>query len=222
MAHANIVNNELVDDDRIPMRDLPFAARTASKFCEQIGQLAAARNQIPAGWQSIFDHALRSLRAVDCPKRDGIELSEIAFGRGSLNIEVYYAPVDKVVRGILNCLSKRTCCTCEVCGRGYGAVCRHSRYRTLCASCYVQTDLANELQRWLSDGGANSAYRNRPLIEVDSLPINIRLLIPEGRVRRLRLVSDDREITYVTPDTVTAHLKTLAAMKRCLDQSQGS
>lgn len=222
MGHANIVNNQLVDDDRIPMRDLPFADRTASKFRDQIGQLAAARDQIPVGWRGIFDHALRSLRAVDCLKRDGIELSEIAFGAGSLHIEVYYAPVDQVVRGILNCLSKRSSCTCEVCGRGYGAVYRNSSRRTLCASCHVQTDLATELHRWFSESGASQAYRRRPLIEFDSLPTNIRLLIPKGRVRCLRLVSDDREIAYVTPDIVIAQLKSMAVMKRCLDELQGS
>ena len=221
MAHANIVNNEFVDDDRIAMRDLPFADRTASKFCDQIHQLAAAREHVPAGWQGIFDHALRSLKAVDCPKRDGIELSEMAFGCGDLHIEVYYAPVDKVVRGILNCLCKRSSCTCEVCGRGYGAVYRNSSRRTLCAGCHVKTDLAAELNRWFSESGVNRAYRKRPLIEFDSLPINIRLLIPEGRVRSLHLVSDD-QIAYVTPDTVTAHLKTLGVMKRFLDQSHGS
>ena len=47
MAHANILNNEMVDDERIPMRDLPFAARIASKFSDQIKQLSAARHQIP-------------------------------------------------------------------------------------------------------------------------------------------------------------------------------
>ena len=222
MSHANFVGNEFVDDERIPMRDLPFADRIASKFGDQIGQLAAARDQIPVGWQGIFEHALRSLRAVDCPKRNGIEISEIAFGCGSLHIEVYYAPVDKVVRGILNCLCKRSCNTCEVCGRGYGAVYRKSSRKTLCASCHVQTDLVTELDRWFSQSGQNQAYRKRPLIELDSLPINIRLLIPAGRVRCLRLVSDDREIAYVTPDTVIAQLKTLSVMKRYLGQAQGS
>ena len=218
MAHANIIGNEILDDDRIPMQDLPFSDRTASKFRDQIRQLAAARDQIPAGWHGIFDHAISSLKAVDCPKRDGIELSEIAFGCGSLHIEVYYAPVEKVVRGILNCLCKRSSNTCELCGRGYSAVYRDSSRRTLCASCHVKNDLATELHRWLGENSANRSYRKRPLIEFDSLPINIQLLIPEGQIRCLRLISDDREITYVTPDAVTAQLKTLAVMKRCLEQ----
>ena len=139
-----------------------------------------------------------------------------------MHVEVYYAPTDKVVRGILNCLSKRSSCTCEVCGRGYGAVYRSSGRRTLCTSCHVKSDLVTELQRWSSESGASQAYRRRPLIEFDSLPTNIRLLIPKGRVRCLRLVSDDREIAYVTPDTVIAQLKSMAVMKQCLDKLQGS
>ena len=219
MAHANIVNNEMVDDDCIPMRDLPFADRVASKFTDQINQLAAARDQIPVGWQGIFDHALRSLQAVDCPKRNGIELSEIAFGIGSLHIEVYYAPTDKVVRGILNALTKRSSCTCEVCGRRYGTVYRNSSRRTLCTSCHVQADLAAELNRWFGEGGANRAYQRRPLIEFESLPLNIRLVIPEGRIRSMPLLSDDRGIAYVTPDTVLAQRKALSVMRSCLEQA---
>lgn len=122
MAHANIVDNEFVDDDRIPMRDLAFADRMASKFSDQIAQLASARAQIPVGWHRIFDHAVRSLRAVDCPKRNGIEISEIAYGQGAMHVEVYYAPTDQAVRGILNCLCKRSGSTCQDCGRSYGAV----------------------------------------------------------------------------------------------------
>lgn len=219
MAHANIVDNEMVDDDRIPLMDLPFAERMASRFCDQIAQLAAERDHVPSGWHSIFDHALRSLRAVDCPKRNGIEISDIAFGQGAIHVGVYYAPTDKVVRGILNCLTKRSSNTCQDCGRSYGAVYRQKTGQTLCASCHVQTDLATELHRWLSDSGAGRAYRKRPLIEFESLPVNIRLLIPEGRVRCLRLISDDRQIAYVTPDTVIAQLKSLGVMKRCLDQA---
>ena len=222
MAHANVVDNQLVDDDRIPMKNMPFAERTASKFCDQIAQLAAERDTVPPGWRDIFDHAIRSLRAVDCPKRNGIEISEIAFGQGTVHVEVYYAPVDKVVRGILNCLSKRSSCTCELCGRGYGAIYRRSSHRTLCADCHVRVDLDAELNRWFSESGVNRTYRKRPLIEFDSLPVNIRLLIPEGRVRSLRLVSADEEIAYVTPDTVIAHSKTLSVMKRFLEQSDRS
>ena len=222
MAHANIINNDFVDDNRIPMKDLPFTERTASKFCDQIAQLAAQQDNIPPGWLAIFGHAIRSLKAVDCPKRNGIEISEIAFGQGTIHVEIYYAPVDKVVRGILSCLSKRSSCTCEVCGRGYGAVYRKSSQRTLCAGCHVQNDLATELHRWISETKSSQAYRKRPLIEFDSLPLNIRLLIPEGRVRSLRLVSADREIAYVTPDTVMAQLKTMVLMRKYMDAIQGS
>ena len=202
------------------MQDLPFAARTASKFCNQIRQLASARDQVPTGWHGIFDQALRSLKAVDCTKRDGIEISEIAFGCGSLHLEVYYAPVDKVVRGILNCLCKRSRSTCQECGRGYGAVYRNSSRSTLCARCHVHTDLSSELHGWFGENSANRAYRKRPIIEFDSLPTNIKLLIPKGQIKCLRLVAGDKEITYATTDDVMAHRKTLAVMKRFMDQSQ--
>ena len=222
MPHANIIDNQLVDDDRIPLRDLPFADRMASKFRDQIEQLAAARIQIPPGWHGIFDHALKSLRAVDCPKRNGVEISEIAYGTGSMHIEVYFAPTDKVVRGILNCLTKRSSATCEVCGRVHGSVYRTTSRRTLCAGCHVRVDLVAELDRWLTENGPSRVYRKRPLIEFDSLPLNIRLLIPSGRVRCLRLISDDREIAYVTPETILDQMKAMVLMKRYLDQASGA
>jgi hypothetical protein len=86
MAHANIVNNQMVEDAGNPVTNLPFADRVDSKFCDQIQQFELQRNNIPTGWRRIFDDAIRSLRAVDCPKRNGIEISEIAFGCGSLHI----------------------------------------------------------------------------------------------------------------------------------------
>jgi hypothetical protein len=218
MAHANIRNNELVNDDGLPVKKLSFAAdRTSSKFSDQIQLLSSQRNNIPSGWTRIFDDAIRSLRAVDCPNRNGIEISEIAFSCGSMYITNYYAPTDKVVSGILRCLTKRSACTCQVCGRGYGAVYQQNSLHTLCARCHVKTDLAAELRRWLPENGASRAYRNRPIIEFDSLPKNIQLLISKGQIKRLQLISGDQAIMYVTPDAVTTHLKALVLMKRFLD-----
>lgn len=219
MAHANILNNELVNDDRILLRDLPFAERMASQFSDQIQQLATQRQHVPLGWHRIFDQALLSLKAVNCPKRNGIEISEVAFGQGSIHVEVYYAPVDKVVRGILNCLSKRASSTCQECGRSHGAVYRLKSSQTLCAHCHVHSELRSELDEWLVESNGQSTRRNLPIIEVVSLPINIRLLIPKDKIRCLRPVDDNREIAYVTPGDVMAHLKTLKIMKRYLDQS---
>ena len=99
---------------------------------------------------------------------------------------------------------------------------RKSSRRTLCARCHVHVDLATELHRWLGENSANRAYRKRPIIEFDSLPTNIRLLISKGQIRCLSLVAGNKEISYVTPDDVMAHLKTLVVMKRCLDQYPGS
>jgi hypothetical protein len=135
--------------------------------------------------------------------------------------QTYYAPTDKVVQGILNCLTKRSACTCQVCGRSYGAVYRPSSRHTLCARCDVQSDLAAELQRWVSENGEGQAHKARPVIEFESLPANIKLLIPRSQIQFLRLVSEDREITYVTPQAISARLKTLKVMKRYLDSHQG-
>lgn len=97
---------------------------------------------------------------------------------------------------------------------------RTSSRHTLCARCHVKTDLAAELRRWLPENGAGRAYRNRPIIEFDSLPTNIQLLIPKGQIKSLSLISGDQQIMYVTPDAVTTHLKTLVVMKRYIDQSR--
>lgn len=219
MAHANVVDNEMVDDHGIPFQELPFANRYASKFCDQIQQFASQRRYVPCGWHRIFDRSIHSLKAVDCPQRDGIELSEIAFGQGFMRVATYYSPTDKVVSGILSCLSKRSACTCQECGRGYGAVYRMSCSQTLCARCHVRADLNTELEHWLQENAVRRAHKRRPLIEFDSLPLNIRLLIPMGEVKTLRLISDGRKITYVTPEAVIAHVKALTIMKRYLAQA---
>lgn len=218
MAHANFVDNNMVDDDGIAVMDLQFADHRDSKFCDQIQQLTLARIRIPAGWHCIFDHAVRSLKAVNCPKRDGIEISEVVFGSGALYVAAYNASQDKVVRGILSCLAKRSACTCQVCGRGYGAMYRKSSGHTLCARCYVQTNLATELGRWLSVNQASQICKNLPLVELDSLPENIKMLIPKSQIKTLRLMSDGKEIRYVTSLDMETHFQALEVMKRCLDQ----
>ena len=218
MAHASFIDNNMVDDDGIPVMDLQFSDHRDSKFCDQIQQLTLARIHIPAGWHCIFDHAVRSLNAVNCPKLDGIEISEFVFGSGASHIAAYRVSQDKVVRGILSCLAKRSACTCQVCGRGYGAVYKKSSGNTLCARCYVQTDFATELGRWLSVNHASQMYENLPLIELDSLPENIKLLIPKSEVKTMRLRSDGKEVSYVTSHDKGTHLQALEVRKRCLHQ----
>jgi hypothetical protein len=218
MGYANIAGNTLLDDHTMEIADLPFSEQAKSKFRDQIDFLEAQRCKVPTGWQHIYNHTIRMLRAVDCPQRDGIEFSEPVLVRGAILVQIYYVPTDKVVRGILNKLAKRTDCTCEVCGRGQGAMYRVRSDQTLCARCHVQTDLDAELDRWLRTTHLNKRYRERPIIEFASLPTNIQLLIPVHKLNKLRLVSQASEITYVQPATILAQSKLLNVMQQYLDQ----
>ncbi len=220
MGNANFVNNRLQNDDGTEVSDLPFSDQMAVGFTYQIEHFQEQRGYIPAGWRSLFDDAVHMLRAVDCSKRNYIELSEPATVKGSLRVQAHYAPTDKVVRGILNRLAKRTECTCEVCGRGYGAVYRTQSDKTLCAGCHVKQDLSAELDLWLGSNYRSRKHRDRPIIEFASLPINIQLLIPEHMLNEFRLVAQSGYITYVTPGVVRSQTAMLKEMQRYLNQTE--
>ena len=219
MAHAHLQDNRWVDDNGIDIEELPFADHMNSKFADQVKLLEAQRRDIPVGWHPIFCDTIRALKAVDCPKRDGIEFSEPAMGRGSLRIQVYYAPTDKVVRAIINKLAARSECTCELCGRGYGAVYRLSSEQTLCAGCHVRTDLKVNVELWLGESYKSRLYREAPVVELDSLPWTIKQLVPKHKVKKLHLVSRENPVQYVTPSDVLSQVSKLKVIKRYLDQS---
>lgn len=199
--------------------ELPFADQVYSTFADQIKKLEAQRCDLPVGWHKIFNSTIRMLKAVDCPRRDGIEFSEVAVGRGSLRIQVFFAPTDKVVRGIVHKLATRTECTCELCGRSYGALYRLSSEQTLCANCHVETDLKENVSLWLDDTYKGRIYRETPVLEFDSLPWNIQQLVSRHKVRRLYLASQEQPVRYVTPADVLSRAEKMKVIKRFLDQS---
>lgn len=219
MGHAHLKDNHWVDDHGMDIDELPFADQVNSKFADQVKLLEAQRRDIPVGWHPIFSDMIRMLKAVDCPKRDGIEFSEPAMGRGSLRIQVYYAPTDKVVRAIISKLSARAECTCELCGRGYGAVYRLSSEQTLCSGCHVRTDLKENVELWLGDSYKSRLYRESPLVELDSLPWTIQQMVPRRKVKKLHLVARENPIQYVTPSDVISQVSKLKVIKRYLDHS---
>lgn len=220
MGHANLKHNIWVDDNDIDIDDVPFADRTGSKFAHQIKQLESQRCNLPLGWHAVFNDAIRMLKAVDCPRRDGIEFSEPAVGRGSLRIQTFYATTDKVVRGIINKLTARTECTCELCGRSYGAAYRLSSEQTLCAGCHVKNDLKENVALWLCDSYKSRSYRDTPVLEFDSLPWTIQQMVPKHKIKKLYLASQKQPILYVTPTDVLSHLNKLKVIKRLLDDSK--
>lgn len=218
MGHANVMNNTLVDDNGMEIDDLSFAGHAQSKFADQIKLLESQRRDVPPGWHPVFNDMIRMLRAVDCSKRDGIEFSEPAVGRGSLRIQVYDALTDKVVRGIINKMAARTECTCEHCGRGHGAVYRLSSEKTLCAGCHVRTDLKDNVALWLGEDYQSRKYRESPVMEFDSLPWSVQRMVPMHKIKKLHLASLEQPVQYVTPADVLTQLRKMKVIKRFLDQ----
>ena len=219
MGHSNVLNNTLFDDNEMEIDDLPFADHAKSKFADQIKLLESQRRDVPLGWHPVFNDTIRMLKAVDCSKRDGIEFSEPAVGRGSLRIQVFFAPTDKVVRAIIQKMAARTACTCELCGRRYGTAYRPSSEQTLCPTCHVRTDLKENVGLWLGEDYRSRNYQQSPIIEFDSLPWSIQQLIPKYKIKTLPLASQTQQISYITPSAVLPQSNTMKVIKRFLDQT---
>ena len=218
MAHANVINNQLVSDAESSFENKRFSSRIASRFKLHVDKFEERCSEVPPGWHTLMKDAVRMLRAVDCPKRNGIEFSEPRIVRGELRIGIYFAPTDKVVRGIIQKLIKKTTCTCQICGSGIGTIFRQGSEQTLCARCHVHTDLYSELAQWLEARPAQNLYKSRPLFVFSNLPKNIQFVIPRERVRSLYLSAQDKPLQYVTPADVQTQAAKLALMMRCLNQ----
>lgn len=219
MGFANVIHNDLVDDEGQPITDLPFTERICSRFSDQITWLESQIGDVPLGWHPIFRNAIRSLRAVACKNRDGIEFSEPVSMRGALLVAVYYSVTDKVASGILYKLTNRSECTCQHCGRTYAVRFRKCSEQTLCAKCHVRVSLNDEVRRWVGDTYNHLLLCSQPLIEFDALPPNIQFLIPRHQVKSLHLESTGSRINYVTPSEMHKLKHRLEAIKRYLDEA---
>lgn len=219
MAHANVIGNQLQPDSESSLEYRRFGSRASSRFKLQIDKLEDRFVDVPPGWLHLFRDAVRMLRAVDCPKRNGIEFSAPDIRLGELHLSVYFAPTDKVVRAIVRKLITKTACTCSNCGSGIGAINRYDSEQVLCASCHVRIDLHSDLKRWLETRPDRNLYKSRPLIEFKALPLNIQLLIPRQKIKTLHL-SDVKPIKYVTPSDVQGEIGKLTVMMRYLTQTQ--
>ena len=218
MAHANVIGNHLVTDSE--SRDYRrFGSQVQSRFNLQVDKLEQRISEVPPGWHHLFRDAVRMLRAVDCPKRNGIEFSEPEIQSGEFRLKVYFGPTDKAVRAIVRKLITKTTCTCCVCGSGIGAVLRKESDRVLCAGCYVRTDLQSELEQWLETRASRNIYKSRLLMEFKKLPLNIQFVIPNQVIKTLHL-SDVKPVKYVTPGDVKDQAGKLALMMRFLDQKK--
>lgn len=218
MGHANIISGQYVDDEFETTTGPDFDAPKPHTFADQIDCLLEQRDYVSSGWRHVFDETIRRLRAVNCTKRDGVELTEIAFGRGEMIVGAYSAVGDRVVQGILNRMRQVSASTCSCCGRRYGAGYRLDCAQTLCERCHVHSQLDQALEGIL-EGASN--YTQVPLIEWDALPVNIQMIIAPEKVKVLRLESLDLNIRYVEPETLQQHRRELALMKQALVATRG-
>jgi hypothetical protein len=216
MAHANVIGNHLITDSESGDYRR-FGSQVQSRFNLQIDKLAGRISEVPLGWHHLFRDAVRMLRAVDCPKRNGIEFSEPEIQFGEFRLSVYFGPTDKTVRAIVRKLITKTTCTCCVCGSGIGAVLRKESDRVLCAGCYVRTDLKSELEQWLEIRASRNIYKSRLLMEFKELPLNIQFVIPKQKIKTLHL-SDVKPIKFVTPGDVQDQVGKLGLMMRYLNK----
>ena len=218
MGHANIDCGQYVDDDFEPSTGPDFEPPKPRTFTDQIECLLRHRGYVSPGWHLVFDETIRRLKAVNCIKRDSVELTEIAFGRGEMIVGAYSPEGDRVVHGILNRMRQVSAATCSCCGRRYGASYRRDCAQTLCERCHVYTRLEHALKGIL-EGASN--YTQVPLIEWDALPVNIQMIISPEKVKVVRLESLDLNLRYVEPETLQQHRRELAVMKQALVATRG-
>lgn len=221
MPHANFIAGQYVDDEDQSIAGPEFDApsSTPETFKEAIEQLATQRDYVPPGWRRLFDETLVKLQCVSCDRRNGVEFSEIAFGRGEMVIAALGGGhgnnhgSDRVVQGILNRLRQASAVTCACCGTRIGVTYRKDCFSTLCDRCHVH----KQLERLVDDVfDVDPSYSLAPLIEWDALPPNVKSLIPQDQVRTAHLRTLGVRIKYVEPQTLQALQPKLKLLKQAL------
>lgn len=226
MPHANLIAGQYVDDENQPITGPEFDAPSPrpQTFKEAIAQLAAQGDYVPSGWRALFDETLVKLQCVNCDRRNGIEFSEIAFGRGEMVIAALGGGhgsnhgTDRVVQGILNRLRQASSVICACCGTRIGVTYRKDCFSTLCDRCHVHRQLG-QLVDDLFEG--EPAYSQAPLVEWDALPPNVQALIPHDQVKTAYLKSLGVRIKYVDPQTLHALQPKLKLLKKALATVRG-
>lgn len=226
MHHANLIAGQYVDDEYQPIDGPEFDAPSSlpQTFREAIAQLAAQRDYVPPGWRPLFDETLVKLQCVSCDRRNGIEFSEIAFGRGGMVVAALGGGhgndrgSDRVVQGILNRLRQTSSVTCACCGTRISVAYRKDCFSTLCDRCHVHEQL-ERLVDDLFDG--DPAYSQEPLVEWDALPPNVQALIPHDQIKTVQLKSLDVRIKYVESQTLQALRPKLKLLKQALAAVRG-
>lgn len=226
MPYANLIAGQYVDDEYQPIAGPEFDSPSSppQTFKEAIAQLAAQRGYVPPGWHRLFDETLVKLQCVNCDRRNGVEFSEIAFGRGEMVISALGGGrrnehgTDRVVQGILNRLRQASSAICSCCGTRIGVSYRKDCFSTLCDRCHVHEQL-EQLVDDLFDG--DPVYHQAPLIEWDALPPNVQILIPHDQVRTAHLRSLGVRIKYIDPQTLHALQPKLKLLKQSLAAVRG-
>lgn len=226
MPHANLIAGQYVDDENHQIAGPEFDTPSSrpQTFKEAIAQLAHQRDYVPPGWRPLFDDTLVKLQCVRCDRRNGIEFSEIAFGRGEMVIAAFGGGhgndhgTDRVVQGILNRLRHASSATCACCGTRVGVTYRKDCFSTLCDRCHVHEQVEQLVDNLF---GGDPAYSQAPLVEWDALPPNVQVLIPHDQIKIAHLKSLGVRIKYVEPQALQALQPKLKLLKQAVAAVRG-
>lgn len=204
--------------------DLDLASfYSCSNYQQAVNRLAEHLTLIPEGWHSIYRQCIQSLLSIRCPERDNICFLEPSSEMGVLTIDCFTprgGEVDRVVLGILRKLSKKSICTCEQCGRRASASKNYVEDRTLCTRCGVPLAMKKEIQNWQKTLkiGKKSISKRYDIIAIRKFSPHVRVLIPEGMVRRLESDNSSMAIEYITLADLEQLGKQLRQVEAYLDQ----
>lgn len=194
-----------------------------STYPEAVQRLADDMSLIPKGWHSIFCKCIQSLMAIRCSSRDNIHFHAPSSELGVLSVDCFDpngAAVDRAVLGILRKLCQKSICTCEQCGRRACATNKYVKHRTLCTRCTVPVAMKTEiqgLQTTLRIGKWSDAKRY-DIIPLRKFLPHLQALIPESKVRHLRLDDSLTTIEYITFADLQKLEKQLTQVETYLDQ----
>ena len=186
-------------------------------FVRSIRWLEARCESVPGGWQLAYNDALCRLVAADCPARADIVV------RGpyvdDLSLRVTQSGPDPVVAGILKRLERATAQTCELCRRPGKLRCLDRTVKVLCGHCAGPRLASLAVTRVLRD--LDKTAKGSPDEEIwwESVPVQIRPLIPASAWQVLDVAGVHSPVRYTSSGRLAEHRPWLEAVRRALDEA---
>ncbi len=173
----------------------------ANEYDASLASMLARAHEVPPGWRAAFNETLRALRAIRCPQRADVKLIGPTFC--DIQLTLIHTCRDRVIKGIVARLERKTEFTCEICGQA-GIVRSCGAVRVLCSSCAAPWLLREELTKMALDLNDRERSERHDAVPFEEFAAVLRPVIPQESWKRFVYFRGKTNCDVLTTDSLFA------------------